>query len=148
MTLDGTPVQLNINIGLANDLMSIDQNDYDGVGLYRTELPFMTSNQLPDTETQTEIYKKAILQVGDKPLTFRTLDIGSDKVLPYFDNTGEKNPAMGWRSIRITLDRRALLRSQLRSFIRAVNGKELRIMFPMISDVDEFLEAKKTLVLN
>ena len=145
VTLDGTPVQLNINIGLANDLMSIDQNDYDGVGLYRTELPFMTSNQLPDTETQTEIYKKAILQVGDKPLTFRTLDIGSDKVLPYFDNTGEKNPAMGWRSIRITLDRRALLRSQLRSFIRAVNGKELRIMFPMISDVDEFLEAKKTL---
>jgi len=148
VTLDGTPVQLNINIGLANDLMSIDQSDYDGVGLYRTELPFMTSNQLPDTETQTEIYKKAILQVGDKPLTFRTLDIGSDKVLPYFDNTGEKNPAMGWRSIRITLDRRALLRSQLRSFIRAINGKKLRIMFPMISDVDEFLEAKKTLEIE
>ncbi len=148
VTLDDVSVKLNINIGLPNDLMSIDYDDYDGVGLYRTELPFMTSNQLPDSETQTQIYKKAILQVGDKPLTFRTLDIGSDKVLPYFDNTGEKNPAMGWRSIRITLDRRALLRSQLRAFIRAVNGKELRIMFPMISDIGEFLEARKTLEIE
>ena len=108
----------------------------------------MTSEQLPDVETQTEIYKRAILSLGGKPIVFRTLDIGSDKILPYFENTGEKNPAMGWRSIRITLDRRALLRGQLRAFIRAAEGKELRIMFPMISSINEFLEAKKTLQIE
>lgn len=148
ITLDGVPISLSVNAGLSTDLLMPEGTYLDGVGLYRTELPFMTSEQLPDVETQTDIYKRAILSLGNKPIVFRTLDIGSDKILPYFENTGEKNPAMGWRSIRITLDRRALLRGQLRAFIRATEGKELRIMFPMISSINEFLEAKKTLQIE
>lgn len=148
VTLDGTPIGLNVNAGLPADLLLIEGSFFDGVGLYRTELPFMTAEQLPDVEMQTEIYRQAILQAGGKPIVFRTLDIGSDKVLPYFENKGELNPAMGWRSIRITLDRRAILRGQLRAFIRAAEGKELKIMFPMISDIHEFLDAKKTLQIE
>lgn len=148
ITLDGIPVSLSVNAGLSTDLLMAEGTYFDGVGLYRTELPFMTSEQLPDVENQTEIYKRAILSLNGKPIVFRTLDIGSDKVLPYFENSGEKNPAMGWRSIRITLDRRALLRGQLRAFIRASQGKELRIMFPMISSINEFLDAKKTLQIE
>lgn len=148
ITLDDVPVCLSINAGLESDLLSVEGSYYDGVGLYRTELPFMTAEQLPDVETQTNIYRRAILQAGTKPIVFRTLDIGSDKVLPYFQNKGEQNPAMGWRSIRITLDRRAILRGQLRAFIRASHGRELRIMFPMISDINEFLDAKKTLEIE
>lgn len=148
LTLDGIPISLNVNAGLPSDLLLTEGSFFDGVGLYRTELPFMTAEQLPDVETQTGIYRQAILQAGGKPIVFRTLDIGSDKVLPYFENKGELNPAMGWRSIRITLDRRAILRGQLRAFIRAAQGKEIRIMFPMISDIHEFLDAKKTLQIE
>lgn len=148
ITMDDTPICLNVNAGLPSDLLLIEGSFFDGVGLYRTELPFMTAEQLPDVETQTEIYRQAILQAGGRPIVFRTLDIGSDKVLPYFENKGELNPAMGWRSIRITLDRRAILRGQLRAFIRAAEGKEIKIMFPMIADVHEFLDAKKTLQIE
>lgn len=148
VTTDGVPISLRVNAGLSTDLLLPEDTYFDGVGLYRTELPFMTSEQLPDVQMQTDIYKRAILQVAGKPIVFRTLDIGSDKVLPYFENSGEQNPAMGWRSIRITLDRRALLRGQLRAFIRASEGKELHIMFPMISSIPEFIEAKKTLQIE
>ena len=148
ITLDGVPISLSVNAGLSTDLLMAEGTYFDGVGLYRTELPFMTSEQLPDVETQTDIYRRAILNLNGKPIVFRTLDIGSDKILPYFENSGEKNPAMGWRSIRITLDRRALLRGQLRAFIRASQGRELRIMFPMISSINEFLDAKKTLQIE
>ncbi|MGN1063756.1 MAG: phosphoenolpyruvate--protein phosphotransferase, partial [Alphaproteobacteria bacterium] len=148
VTTDGVPVSLRVNAGLSTDLLLPEETYFDGVGLYRTELPFMTSEQLPDVQMQTDIYKRAILQASGKPIVFRTLDIGSDKVLPYFENRGEQNPAMGWRSIRITLDRRALLRGQLRAFIRASEGKELHIMFPMIASLHEFIEAKKTLQIE
>ncbi len=144
VTRDGVSVSLNINAGLSQDLLVSDGTFFDGIGLYRTELPFMLADELPDLKSQTLIYRKALVQAQDKPITFRTLDIGSDKVLPYFQRHVEENPAMGWRSIRMTLDRRALLRNQLRAFIRAAADKELRIMFPMIADVDEFREAKKT----
>ncbi|MBE6450208.1 MAG: phosphoenolpyruvate--protein phosphotransferase [Alphaproteobacteria bacterium] len=144
-TKDGVSVSLNINAGLALDMLSLGDGFSDGIGLYRTELPFMSTTQLPDTQKQTEIYSRALLNAAGKPVVFRTLDIGSDKVLPYVQHKSEENPAMGWRSIRITLDRRTLLRQQLRAFIRAVNGGDLYVMFPMITDVDEFVEAKKTL---
>ncbi len=144
-TKDGVDVSLNINAGLAIDMLSLGDGFADGIGLYRTELPFMSTAQLPDTQKQTEIYRRAILNAAGKPVVFRTLDIGSDKVLPYVQHKAEENPAMGWRSIRITLDRRTLLRQQLRAFIRAVGGGELYVMFPMITDIDEFMEAKKTL---
>lgn len=143
-TLDGTLMSLNINAGLTPDFSSLKNISFDGVGLYRTELPFMAAERLPDVRAQTDIYRRAILQTGGKPIVFRTLDIGSDKVLPYFQQTNEENPAMGWRSIRMTLDRRILLRGQLKAFIRASAGKELNVMFPMVTSVSEFLEAKQT----
>ncbi len=145
VTKDGVAISLNVNGGLSADMLNSKGFGFDGIGLYRTELPFMASESLPDVAAQTEIYNRAFAEAQGKPIVFRTLDIGSDKVLPYFENTEEKNPAMGWRSIRITLDRRSILRGQLRAFIRAAAGRELRIMFPMISDIGEFLEAKKTL---
>jgi len=145
ITQDGVNVSLNVNAGLSNDLVLDGNVYYDGVGLYRTELPFMLTDQLPNVKTQTAIYRRALLQAKEKPVVFRTLDIGSDKVLPYFERQMEENPAMGWRSIRMTLDRRALLRNQLRAFLRAAAGRDLYVMFPMISSIREFREAKNTL---
>ncbi|MBQ7413561.1 MAG: phosphoenolpyruvate--protein phosphotransferase [Alphaproteobacteria bacterium] len=147
ITLDEVPVSLNINAGLSQDLTA-GNLPYDGIGLYRTELPFMLTEQLPNAKTQTDIYRRVLIQAKDKPVIFRTLDIGSDKVLPYFRHQAEENPAMGWRSIRMTLDRRALLRNQLRAFLRAAAGRDLSIMFPMIATVPEFREAKKTLMME
>lgn len=145
ITLDGVDISLNINAGLPSDLIKAKSAMFDGIGLYRTELPFMSSEQLPDVKEQTAIYQRVTQEMKDKPVVFRTLDIGSDKVLPYFENKGEKNPAMGWRSIRITLDRRAILRGQLRAFIRACAGKKLHVMFPMITTIEEFRQAKEAL---
>ena len=148
ITSDGVSVSLNINAGLSNDLMVDDGVLFDGIGLYRTELPFMLADDLPDVKTQTNIYRRALIQAQGKPVIFRALDIGSDKVLPYFQHQAEENPALGWRSIRMTLDRRALLRNQLRAFIRAAAGRDLYVMFPMIASVREFCEARKTLMME
>lgn len=148
ITADGFSVSLNINMGLSHDLSPDEDFYFDGIGLYRTELPFMLTETLPDVKTQTDIYRRVLLQARGKPVVFRTLDIGSDKVLPYFHRQAEENPAMGWRSIRMTLDRRALLRNQLRALIRAAAGRDLHIMFPMIATVQEFTEAKRTLMLE
>ncbi|MDD3669021.1 MAG: phosphoenolpyruvate--protein phosphotransferase [Alphaproteobacteria bacterium] len=148
VTKDGVKIALNINAGLLDDLLVPEGTFYSGIGLYRTELPFMMSQELPGLEAQAETYHKVITKAGHRPVVFRTLDIGSDKVLPYFQQQGEENPAMGWRSIRITLDRRALLRDQLRAFIRASGEKPLAVMFPMVSATAEFLEAKKTFFLE
>ena len=145
VTQDGFSVSLNINAGLETDLMNVRGVTYDGIGLFRTELPFMSSEKLPDVAAQTAIYRRVISEMKDKPVVFRSLDIGSDKILPYFENRNEKNPAMGWRSIRVTLDRRAILRKQLRAFIHAGTGKTLYVMFPMISTVAEFNQARQTL---
>ena len=144
-TLDGVQISLNLNAGLSMDVFALGEGFAEGVGLYRTELPFMSSGQLPDTQQQIEMYKRVLEKADGKPVIFRTLDIGSDKVLPYAEYKKEENPAMGWRSIRVTLDRRSLLRQQLRAFIRAVNGGDLYVMFPMITDIDEFIQAKETL---
>lgn len=147
-TKDRVYISLNINAGLPSDITNTKSFSYDGIGLYRTELPFMSAQQLPNTKEQTSIYKKVFDEVGKKPVIFRTLDIGSDKILPYFENKKEENPAMGWRSIRITLDRRIILKTQLRAFIRAAAGRELKIMFPMITTIEELKEAKKLFYLE
>ena len=147
-TKDGLNISLNINAGLPSDIANTKSFSYDGIGLYRTELPFMSAQQLPDVKEQTLIYKKVFDEVKEKPIIFRTLDIGSDKILPYFENKKEENPAMGWRSIRITLDRRIILKTQLRAFIRAAEGRELNIMFPMITTLEELREAKKLFMLE
>ncbi len=142
-TKDGVSVTLMLNMGLSTGIDRLPS--CDGIGLYRTELSFMTAKSLPDVRSQTETYRRIIVQAKNKPVVFRTLDIGSDKVLPYLEQQGEENPAMGWRSIRMTLDRRALLRNQIRALLRATAGNSLRIMFPMITTVAEYIEAKHTL---
>lgn len=147
-TKDGTKINLYINVGLIFDLDYIETTNCEGIGLYRTEIPFMSSEQMPDVNRQVEYYKELLDKAGNKKVIFRSLDVGSDKLLPYWSNTGEENPAIGWRSIRITLDRRAILRKQMRAFLRAAAGKELNVMFPMIANYAEFIEAKETLMLE
>lgn len=143
-TKDNERVNLYINIGMDFDFDYIKSTNCDGVGLYRTEIPFMSAEKMPDIEKQVACYKKLFDAADGKRVVFRSLDVGSDKLLPYWNSIEEENPAIGWRSIRITLDRRAILRKQMRAFIRAAAGKELNVMFPMISNLDEFLEAKET----
>ena len=147
-SLDGIKIGHYINVGLAFDLDYIESTNCDGVGLYRTEIPFMASDVMPDVERQISYYKELMDKAGKRKVIFRSLDVGSDKLLPYWDGLSEENPAIGWRSIRITLDRRAILRKQMRAFIEAAAGKELNVMFPMISDLAEFEEAKETLMLE
>jgi len=143
-TKDKERVNLYINIGMDFDLDYIKSTNCDGVGLYRTEIPFMSAEKMPNIAKQVECYKRLLQAAGGKKVIFRSLDVGSDKLLPYWNSIAEENPAIGWRSIRITLDRRSILRKQMRAFIRAAAGQELYVMFPMISNLDEFLEAKET----
>lgn len=143
-TKDNERINLYINIGMDFDLEYIKSTNCDGVGLYRTEIPFMSASKMPDIKQQVECYKRLFQAADGKKIVFRSLDVGSDKLLPYWNSIEEENPAIGWRSIRITLDRRAILRKQMRAFIRAASGKELNVMFPMISNLDEFLEARET----
>ncbi len=147
-TKDGVNINLYLNVGLAFDLDYIESTNCDGIGLYRTEIPFMASEMMPDVDRQISYYQELMDKCGDKKVVFRSLDVGSDKLLPYWGNVGEENPAIGWRSIRITLDRRAILRKQIRAFLRAAAGKELNVMFPMITNLSEFEEAKETLMLE
>ena len=147
-TKDGVKINLYLNVGLAFDLDYIETTNCDGIGLYRTEIPFMASDVMPDVERQMGYYKELMDKAGDKKVIFRSLDVGSDKLLPYWGNVGEENPAIGWRSIRITLDRRAILRKQVRAFLRAAAGKELNVMFPMVANLSEFEEARETLLIE
>jgi len=142
VTLDGQRVSLNINAGLVFDLPHLDQSGADGIGLFRTELQFMIASTFPRLEQQTRIYKAILDAAGDRPVVFRSLDVGGDKVLPYFRVSKEENPALGWRAIRMALDRPALFRTQIRALLRAAQGRELRIMLPMIADVAELKAAR------
>ena len=148
VTKDGRKISLMINAGLAIDLPHIEETGAAGIGLFRTELQFMVADTLPRTGEQLSLYR-AVLDAADKrPVTFRTLDIGGDKVLPYMRNVEEENPALGWRAIRLGLDRPGLLRSQVRALLRAAGGRELRLMFPMIAMVEEFDQAKSLVELE
>src|SRR5512144_2564036 len=142
LTKDGQKIALMINAGLAVDLPHIEETGAAGIGLFRTELQFMVAATLPRTAEQFALYRAVLDAAGDRPVTFRTLDIGGDKVLPYMRNVEEENPALGWRAIRLGLDRPGLLRSQIRALLRAAGGRELRLMFPMIAMVEEFDQAK------
>ncbi|HET9244986.1 MAG TPA: phosphoenolpyruvate--protein phosphotransferase [Xanthobacteraceae bacterium] len=142
MTRDGQRIELMINAGLAVDLPHIEETGAAGIGLFRTELQFMVAATFPRTAEQFSLYRAVLDAAGDKPVTFRTLDIGGDKVLPYMRNVEEENPALGWRAIRLGLDRPGLLRSQVRALLRAAGGRDLKVMFPMIATVEEFDEAK------
>src|SRR5262247_1114670 len=142
VTKDGEKIALMINAGLAVDLPHIEETGAAGIGLFRTELQFMVAATFPRTAEQFSLYRAVLDAAGEKPVTFRTLDIGGDKVLPYMRNVEEENPALGWRAIRLGLDRPGLLRSQVRALLRAAGGRELKLMFPMIAAVDEFDKAK------
>jgi phosphotransferase system enzyme I (PtsP) len=142
VTKDGAPFTLMINAGLAVDLPHIEETGAAGIGLFRTELQFMVAPTFPRTNEQYSLYRTVLDAAGERPVTFRTLDIGGDKVLPYMRNVEEENPALGWRAIRLGLDRPGLLRSQIRALLRAAGGRDLKIMFPMIAMVEEFDQAK------
>jgi phosphotransferase system enzyme I (PtsP) len=141
-TKDGLTIELHMNAGLIIDLQHVAETGATSIGLFRTEIQFMVARQFPRMSEQVVLYRSVFDALPDKPITFRTLDIGSDKVLPYMDKVDEENPALGWRAIRLGLDRPGLLRSQLRAMLRAGSGKTLRIMFPMIATVEEFEAAK------
>jgi phosphotransferase system enzyme I (PtsP) len=138
ITKDGVAIRLMINAGLELDMPHLKESGADGIGLFRTELQFMIGETMPRLADQHRFYKSILDAAGDKPVVFRTLDLGGDKVLPYARWEREENPALGWRAIRIALDRPALLRYQVRALLMASAGKTLRILLPMVSDVDEF----------
>jgi phosphotransferase system enzyme I (PtsP) len=133
-----------VNAGLAEDAMHLDAAGADGIGLFRTEFQFLVSATLPGRERQHRLYSKVLAAAGRKPVVFRTVDIGGDKALPYLADIHDEaeNPAMGWRALRLSLDRATLMRAQARALIDASSGKTLRVMFPMVSEPWEFVAAK------
>ena len=146
ITTDGRHVELAGNIGSPNDVEGLIKNDAEGVGLYRTEFLYMDKeDSFPTEEEQYEAYKAVLEGMNNKPIVIRTLDIGGDKELPYFEMEAEMNPFLGYRAIRLCLDRKDIFKTQLRALYRAsVHGK-LRIMFPMISSLEELLDAKEVI---
>jgi phosphotransferase system enzyme I (PtsP) len=142
ITRDGTRVSLLMNAGLLVDLPHLEESGAEGIGLFRTELQFMIAATLPKLKEQTHFYAAVMEAAGERPITFRTLDIGGDKVLPYMRTAEEENPAMGWRAIRLGLDRPGLLRTQLRALMHAAGGRELRVMLPMVTELDEVKQTR------
>jgi phosphotransferase system enzyme I (PtsP) len=137
LTKDGQRIELHINAGLLMDVPHLGESGADGIGLFRTELQFMISATLPRLERQIQMYRAVVAEAGQKPVVFRTLDVGGDKVLPYLRQPQEENPALGWRAIRLGLDRPGLLRTQVRALLRATSGVELRLLLPMVTAVGE-----------
>lgn len=144
-TLDGERVDLFMNAGLLADLPSLENSGAEGIGLFRTEFQFMVSPALPRVDEQTQVYSAVLDAASDKPVVFRTLDIGGDKPVPFLPREPEENPAMGWRAIRVALERPALLRYQLRALLYAASGRDLHVMFPMIAEVAELKKCKAIL---
>ncbi|MCP2669472.1 phosphoenolpyruvate--protein phosphotransferase [Maricaulaceae bacterium EIL42A08] len=145
LSRDGTRVELFMNAGLLVEMSRLDETGAEGVGLFRTEFQFMVSDTLPRLQAQTELYNSVFEAAGKKPVVFRTLDLGGDKVTPYTPSMREPNPALGWRGLRMGLDRPGLLRYQLRALVRAGAGRRLSVMFPMVTEPAEFAEARETL---
>jgi phosphotransferase system, enzyme I, PtsP len=145
-TRDGVKVSVMVNAGLAEDAAALPMSGADGIGLFRTEFQFLVSATLPGRDRQQRLYTKVVESAGDRPVVFRTVDIGGDKALPYLTDEAEEqaeNPAMGWRALRLSLDRSTLMKAQARALIEASGGKVLRVMFPMISEPWEYEEARR-----
>lgn len=142
VTKDGVHIKLMMNAGLLIDMPHLVESGADGIGLFRTELQFMIGQTMPRLADQTAFYAQVIEAAGNKPVVFRTLDLGGDKILPYGRWEREENPALGWRALRIALDRPALLRYQVRALSAASAGRTLRVLLPMVSDVSEFNAAR------
>jgi phosphotransferase system enzyme I (PtsP) len=141
-TRDGVTIAMHMNAGLMADLPSLEGSGAEGVGLFRTELQFLIRNKMPQRGELAQLYTRVMDAAKGRPVAFRTLDIGSDKVLPYMKPQDEPNPAMGWRAIRVGLDKPGVLRMQVQALIRAANGRPLSIMFPFITEHAEFQEAR------
>ncbi len=137
-TVDGQRIELHMNAGLMADLPSLESSGAEGVGLFRTELQFLIRNRMPKRAELVQIYARVLDAARGRRVQFRTLDIGSDKVLPYMKPNDEPNPALGWRAIRVGLDKPGVMRMQLQALIRAANGRPLTVMFPMVAQFDEF----------
>lgn len=145
VTKDGQRVELHLNAGLLVELTSLADTGAEGIGLFRTEFQFMVADTLPRLSAQEELYRAAYEAAGDKPVVFRTLDLGGDKVTPFTPATREPNPALGWRALRMGLDRPGLTRYQLRALVRAAAGRDLRVLFPMVTDVSELAAVRAIL---
>jgi phosphotransferase system enzyme I (PtsP) len=143
VTKDGHRIKLQMNAGLLVDLPQLADSGADGIGLFRTELQFMIASTMPKGEEQESFYRSVLKQAGGRPVTFRTLDIGGDKVVSYFRSQEEENPALGWRAIRLSLDRPGLLRTQLRALLKAASGAELKMMLPMVTEVSEIRQVRE-----
>ena len=142
VTADGTPFTLMLNVGLALELEQLDAVGAAGIGLFRTEIAMLARGSVADTAEQAALYSRVLDAAGHRPVVFRTLDLGGDKLLPDAPQTEEENPAMGWRSLRVGLDRPALLRRQIRALLLAAAGRPLSVMFPMVATVAEFRAAR------
>ena len=145
-TRDGTRIQVMMNAGLRDDISSLAMTGADGVGLFRTEFQFLVSATLPQRERQTRLYRDVLDAAGDKPVIFRTVDIGGDKSVPYLSSdiaAEDENPAMGWRALRLGLEREGLMKAQARALLEAAAGRSLYVMFPMVSEPWEFDAAKE-----
>lgn len=140
-TVDGITINLTMNAGLMADLPSLENSGADGVGLFRTELQFLVRNKMPKRSELSALYARVMDAAQGKRVVFRTLDIGSDKVLPYMTPQDEPNPAMGWRAIRVGLDKPGVMRMQLQALLRGANGRPLTVMFPFVAQHDEYRAA-------
>lgn len=145
-TLCGSVVRLDMNAGLMADLPSLVSSGADGVGLFRTELQFLIRSNVPRRGDLAKLYGRVMDAADGRRVAFRTLDIGSDKVLPYMKRPNEPNPALGWRAIRVGLDKKGVMRMQLQALIRAVKGRPLTVMFPFVAQFDEFRQARQMLL--
>jgi phosphotransferase system enzyme I (PtsP) len=145
VTSDGLRITLMVNAGLRDDVAALELMGADGIGLFRTEFQFLISATLPSRESQQRLYKSVLDAAGDRPVIFRTVDVGGDKALPYIDmgdGVPDENPAMGWRALRLALDRDDLMKAQARALLGAAAGRELNVMFPMVSEPWEYDEAR------
>ncbi|MEO5809523.1 MAG: phosphoenolpyruvate--protein phosphotransferase, partial [Sphingomicrobium sp.] len=144
ITTDSVKVTLMVNAGLAEDAAMLEVSGADGIGLFRTEFQFLVSAALPGRESQQRLYKSVLDAAAGKPVVFRTVDIGGDKALPYLTDVRDEaeNPAMGWRALRLSLDRSTLMKAQARALIEAAEGRTLSVMFPMVSEPWEYEEAR------
>lgn len=148
ITRDGVAISLLHNSGLIADLPMLADTGAEGVGLFRTELQFMIASRLPKVQEQIALYREAIRLSEGKPIVFRLLDVGGDKVIPYLRAAAEENPAMGFRSLRLALDRPGLLRTQVRALLTAADGGPMTILVPMVTETWEFVETKRVIKLE
>ncbi len=141
---DGRHISIELNAGFPFEVPRLDDCGAEGIGLFRTELAFMGRHSYPDVAAQAELYASVLARAGERPVVFRTLDIGGDKALPYLETSGDSNPALGWRGIRVGFDRPGILEDQLGALIRAA-GQRLDVVFPMVTELAEFNHARSVL---